>query len=536
MTNIYFDVGAIPVGGGNPFKEEFYWPVSNAEYKNLYETILDHYFKLLIELPRKNSDIIFSDSAFIYFLIQFCHYQSAQYKAEHLGYTCKSSTLTEHHLNPDWEVIASAYSHLLSKFTLADSIILQPLKRTARNLVHFRSGICTQTISAPKFPQHNVAFGVYGSTNQIQQHYFSQSSHYWHYWDWYDYMGLLNTKNNLITRVSQFTSNLQQDFVVEIIRLVASYMLTLGIKIDVLSIENAWNKRLIDVACLYENIYNIDRLPSQLAVLSENDFRRKPIILALQRRGVTTTGFLHGDTLSGVYNQRYGTSLTRSHVGTYITPSKNNALLHSEMYSTPDTYNHVETTYTSHNVPFYEASQPNQCLKQKRLKVLLIGYPMNITRYLDDESLFFYPKLELELRIIEVLESHNIPISYKPHPDRLEYIPNLYTKLGVQIVHEPFNMVLDSYTTLIFSHPTTSLFGHVLKTNKNMILIDSAANLWNDMAFEKLQKRCHILNCHTNQNTRIEFVEAQLIDAIHSILDGDSRRLDREFCEYYFAQ
>ena len=536
MTNIYFDVGAIPVGHGNPFKEFFRWPVSNKEYKSLYETILDHYFKLLLELPRKDSDIIFSDSAFVYLLIQFCHYKIAQHKTEQLGYTSKSSPLAERHLNPDWEAIASTYSQLIDSFTPIDSIILQPLKRTARNLSHFRSGISTQSISVPKFPRHNVAFGVYGSTNTIQQQYFSQNSHYWHYWDWYDFMGLLKTKNNKVSQVSQSTLDIQKEFVVEIIRLVANHMLTLGINIDMHSIKTSWSRRLIDVACFYENVYNINRLPSNLAVLSENDFRRKPIILALQRRGVATTGFLHGETLSGVYKQQYATGMTRSHIGTYIAPSKNNALLQSKMYSTPGIYRHIESNYTSYDVPLCESFEPIPHRKQIQLKVLLIGYPMNVTRYLDDESLFFYPKLELELRIIEVLNSHNISIAYKPHPDRLEYIPDLFTSLGVEIVDGPFHMAINSYTTIIFSHPTTSLFGLVLKTDKNMILIDSATHLWNDVAIDKLQKRCHILRSYPSENTRIEFSEAQLIDAIHSILDGDNRRFDRDFYDYYFSQ
>ena len=63
--------------------------------------------------------------------------------------------------------------------------------------------------------------------------------------------------------------------------------------------------------------------------------------------------------------------------------------------------------------------------KKKIKKVMLMGYPMNSTRYTDEVYCFYYYRLKLQIKILQYLKGLGFYTIYKSHPDRLLEIGNL---------------------------------------------------------------------------------------------------------------
>ena len=131
---------------------------------------------------------------------------------------------------------------------------------------------------------------------------------------------------------------------------------------------------------------------------------------------------------------------------------------------------------------------------------MLMGYPMNITRYTDEAYLFFNYKLKLELHLINQLKKTRYHILYKVHPDRFFEIGNIYKNENIEIVKEKFENIWHHAEVLIFTYTSSTTFGFALDCPVPIILIESEGTPWIKGRRNVLKRRAAILTLSNNNN------------------------------------
>jgi len=301
---------------------------------------------------------------------------------------------------------------------------------------------------------------------------------------------------------------------------------------------DAWRQRASDLQRVFEFVLTQRLIPldRKIVVRAENDPRRRIIILALAAQGHVIKGFLHGDPIYGVYNQPYNTRLTMSHVGNYYTFGRREAAFNNELYGAERFGRDgimFEAADLSIPAPSQGRASKSQC--SKRPTALLVGYPMNTRRYYDDSSLFFYPKLQLEIRLCRQLRKLGIRVVYRPHPDRLGYVEKIIRPEVAEVSVGPFAAAVDAVDTVIFSHPSTSTLGPVLRGNKRLVLLLAKdRNRWNQIGLELLSKRCFVIDVVRDQDGLLMVDDEQLNEAFSWTSESHDMIWNDEFASFYW--
>ena len=151
-------------------------------------------------------------------------------------------------------------------------------------------------------------------------------------------------------------------------------------------------------------------------------------------------------------------------------------------------------------------------------KVMLIGYPMDATRYLtNDTAMFFYFIFDLEVRLMRFLKDNNYYVLYKAHPERLKELGNLVYDLADEVIVEKFEDSWKRADALIFTYPSTTTFGYALCTNRPVILLDKEnSNQWNNEVKSELKKRCSLIHCKVSNQGRLMIDKVKLLQSLQN--------------------
>jgi hypothetical protein len=145
---------------------------------------------------------------------------------------------------------------------------------------------------------------------------------------------------------------------------------------------------------------------------------------------------------------------------------------------------------------------------------MIIGYPMEITRYQYSAADFFYFQLDLEIRLAKLLKDQGYRVIYKAHPDNVDRIEGVFDNIVDEILVDPFEKTYQSADVFLFGCMTSTTFGYAVNTNKPIYLLDIEGQYWNKGVHKLLQKRCTMVTSFFDKSNRIIFDEDYIIDKL----------------------
>ena len=125
---------------------------------------------------------------------------------------------------------------------------------------------------------------------------------------------------------------------------------------------------------------------------------------------------------------------------------------------------------------------------------MVMGYPMNSTRYTDDVYCFFHYALKLQIQLLINLKNLGYYTIYKSHPDRLLEVGNLMHNFADECNNNKFENVWDKADALVFTITTSTTFGFAITTPLPIVLINATTTDWNYSRKLQIKKRIHILD------------------------------------------
>jgi hypothetical protein len=289
-----------------------------------------------------------------------------------------------------------------------------------------------------------------------------------------------------------------------------------GVRLDADAAARAWGARLGDLAGCARALNARGRFPAELYVSDVAHPLVKLVCLCAARAGSRVAGFSHGNDI-GMLSYRVYSYIEPSHFQDFYLPTANAAANVADKYA-------LSGMPTSNPVRFLSADSRNyarlveQCAKAPLPgagnRVMLMGYPMNEYRYLDDVGAYSRIRLEMELRLVDDLRAQGFSVIYKGHPDRRAEVLGIFDGRVDHIEFSPFEQVWSSADALLFTYPGTTTFGYALCTNRPIVLLDHVRQQWNPRVRQDLARRCAMVPASFDERNRIVYSLGELAEAL----------------------
>lgn len=135
-------------------------------------------------------------------------------------------------------------------------------------------------------------------------------------------------------------------------------------------------------------------------------------------------------------------------------------------------------------------------------------------------SFAFYPDhvyVDWQARLMAKLKKWGYDVYFKPHPESQSPPPGSFEKsLGVTIIHDNFENILDQADLFIIDYTYTSIMIPAFLTNIPIVLVDFDNLPWNDGARELIQKRASLVECGFDNKNRVSIDWNELKNAIEN--------------------
>ena len=284
-------------------------------------------------------------------------------------------------------------------------------------------------------------------------------------------------------------------------------------------IIDSWSQRINDIYKLLHAVKYSGRAKSLLVTTSSSI--GKVIALGLLYKGFDIIHFSHGND-HHMLDLKWGNETTISFSRKYVVETEKLRLRFEKSRSGRALEKRTNTIYiTDDSDKFHKLRINNIENSYVYDKIILMGFPMNSLRYVDDAFLFFNYKLLLELNILKKKKKLNKveDIVYKAHPEKAKEISTLYAPYVDRIVTKKFESYVDMGSILIFTYISTTTFAYALNLPIPIILINVDGTPWNTGMIEKLSKRVAIINC--SYNNGIPFLDE--IELKNSFIEAKSK-------------
>jgi hypothetical protein len=499
------DVSSIRQLGIKNYQEKFFWPVSDRDYFSTVEFLLDAFDDLYGDLDLDGRDIVLSDMAFVGFIIRHLHTLAVSEFCRAHDINIIAGPQWVSNFKPDWGKIGSEFEN-----RVRDGRWNFRLRRIGKN-IRFNSHLDIRRQIRSHFSPDGLSLG---SASRLRQEYLAQNNLFIdnHYLS--TLLGKYNFEKKKMGLSVSVKNGIGNFF--EIIRNYCSEKLK--VPFDATSFLACWVERLT----MLNTVYNLllERGPSTNYFLFTETARplHKVVAHALDRKGAKTVAFHHGNYMGGAtekvmaYN---GPSSCRE----FVCPTSKCADSVHLMYKKTKISEFKNTRFTSTETKYYrkvwEESQDSPFPERIR-KVMVMGYPMTPMRYFDYPGLYFYFQLDLELRLVSLLRAHGFKVLYKIHPEVTTDVQNIFERLCDRVISEPFENVWHEADAFITKYSASTIFGFALCTNRPIFFIDLEKGYWHPDHYEKLHKRCHMIDAWRNEQNRIEFDEDKLIEELSS--------------------
>lgn len=498
------DISSIRQLGIETYQRNFFWPVSDNEYFLIDEFLFGEFLKLYRELDQEGRDLVLSDSSFVRIIAMSFHSVA-------VSEFCRVHDI-DLIAGPHWERYNKSYWEKLC-YELEDDVRNGrwsfKFRRILKNIA-FNSHLTQRN----RFKGHFSPDGLsLGSHSRLRQEYLVQENLFIdnHYWP--TLLNRCDFENKV--QVSELLNKKIRDFV----SVIGNYCSEkLGIVFDERSVCDCWIFRLTTLSTIYR--YILEKVPSSKYLLFNETARtlNKLIAHAFRRKGTKVIAFHHGNGMGG------NVSISEMYRGPsscdeFVCPVSQCAEAYRRRYRQTVISQYNKTKFTSTETEYYcrEWQKAQRRPFSERIeKVMIIGYPMTPMRYFDYPGLYFYFQLDLELRLVSLLKANGFKVFYKIHPEVTNGIQSIFENLCDRVLSEPFENVWHEADAFITKSSASTTFGFALCTNRPIFFINLEKGCWDSEHYEKLKRRCHMIEAWVNKQNRIEFDEGKLIEGLSS--------------------
>ncbi|RLJ04178.1 MAG: hypothetical protein DRP08_02280, partial [Candidatus Aenigmatarchaeota archaeon] len=500
------DVSSIRKIGVKNYQEKLFWPVSDHEFLSTIEFLLDAFDDLYMNLDPDGRDVVLSDVAFVDFIVGHLHAIAVSNYCRARDININAGPKWESDLKPDWKRLCSEFDK-----SIRDRRYVYRLRRIAKNIA-FNSHLNLRSQIKGHFSSDGLSLG---SASRLRQEYLFQNSLFIdnHYWPTLlDKCNFEKRKIGLSVSAKKRIENFTE--------VVSSYCSEkLQAPFDARSFMKCWVGRLTTLNTIYKFLLEHGPSTKYFLFTETGQILNKLVAHALNRKGAKTVAFHHGNHMGGT-GERAMVYNGPSSCSEFVCPTSECADSIRSMYKQMKISKYKKPKFTSTETKYYckvwEESQAFS-FPERIETVMIMGYPMTPIRYFDYPGLYFYFQLDLELRLVSLLKLHGFKVLYKIHPEVTNEVKDIFMPLCDKILFAPFENVWHEADALIAKYSASTTFGFALCTNRPIFFIDlEKLDYWHPEHYEKLRKRCHMIDAWTNEQNRIEFDEDKLLEGLSS--------------------
>ena len=503
---IYADLGAITKEEKNFFLYSASWPVNEKTFWQFIDFIFENYYSSLKGLKGKEYYIGMIEVSFLNFLIQVLHYNFIKEYTKNNQIKLMHTKFSSRFLKPNWNNAANYYKFHSFPYNKFQRILRKYIKAILfnRHLSIYR--LILGIFSKKKYIS-------LGSFDNIKKDYISKTNNFYYHYDWVDLLDKnIKFKKNDAEIIALVKSLSEQTIHPLLLNLQKSKFTKEFVKgLDLKKVQKVWETRLVDIYSLHRSFKPLKHAKELLITECGNSFH-KIIASIFKEKKVSVINFSHGND-PGFLDQRWTHNWLISICSHYAFESlgiKNSfhKIRKNFMLDFKEKINYLNV-----NSPTYRRIKVSKKLVHSKNSIMILGYPMNSKRYVDDVYHFFHYKLKLELHLINELKKTSRNIIYKAHPDRIQELGSIFKNEQIQVVTDKFEKVWHKAEALIFSYVTTSTFGFAIHLPVPIILINLKSTKWIEERKNLLEQRvAFISNCDGDSfnNLNIENIEKAL--------------------------
>ena len=481
------DLEIVREKGFEYFEKSEEWPVNENDFLEFSDFVRNSYNRIVCNINDPVvSDIALVESVFINKIINISHYNYVDRYCDVNNIDLIPGNESSSYLDPKWDVTGDYYSKLASSYNR----LTEFLRNKFKNIV-FNKHLSIDKIFYGIFTDSEVA-GI-GSNDRIKQEYVINNNLFCDNKGGSKFINdalLLYLKNTDNSSANNFSELVSKGVIEPFMREIRNSGLIFVKDVDYDAIERVWLQRFLDAYKIYKGLFLID-MPKTLLVTEVGKPHSKIITLVFQRRGCKVLNFHHGND-SVLVNQHWTYQLLFSHCDNYVVDTEVMRKRFEELSVDNKNIRKKATKFISINSNYYSKLR-KYTHHTNSGKIMLMGYPMNLSRYPDGAYLFFHYKITLEHMLAGMITSSNYYLSYKTHPDRLKEIGSIMLDVSDHIIEQPFEDVWREAGVLVFTYVNTTTFCYALNLPIPIVLIDTPGTPWYKNMMKTIEKRVSIL-------------------------------------------
>jgi len=482
------------------------WPVGEEEFHKFHNDTMDLYNNIVSNVDDEFFDIALVETTFVSNIIDICHYNYIQQYCLIENINLNHGEESSPYLKPDWQFLGCYYLDLYTVYNKIKGFVKNNIKNIVFNR-HLSIGNFVQ-----KFIMGSGVVGI-GSNDRIKQEYITKHKIFCDNRDinYFIKKAIYSfSKNESSYNKSRVYSFIHKEVVTPFILGMqdTDSLFIKGIEWKV--IEKVWMQRFLDAYRIYKGLYLID-IPKVLLVSEVAKPYSKLITLAFQRKGCKVINFHHGNSAAWL-NLKWGYQSLFSHCDNYVVETEVMRIRFEKLlHDTQINIRAKATNFISLDSRYYSNIRKQQNHIDSKV-VMLMGYPMNLTRYATPYD-FFYYKLPLEHMLAEIFKIAGFSVCYKVHPDRLKEAGSIMNGVTDKFESLPFEEVWRNAGVLVFTYISTTTFGYALNLPVPIVIIEVPGVPWYKNMRELVENRAAIVQANISGG-RINVDHNELISAI----------------------
>ena len=491
------------------------WPITDVDYFAINSLVLSTIKRLVYILPPIECALVLSD-VFPFYINQIIHARIVRQRCQEQSIPLRIGKLSQQFYEPDWALLSTQYKRVIH------GNFLNAWLRKRLKDIKFNGSL----------PLHKRIHGLFspdatglGSHSRLKQEYCTQNNIYTSH----TYLELI--LKNFSGKSIPLPSNLSQALRQGTQELCSTIHDAYNVDLEPEIIFGCWSERLAQLHGIFHYITGLKGYAPLWFISESAKPLHKVIASAIRHTGSDVVGLLHG--------YYFGEHLPKNFIyndvapySAFLVPNSSCASYLEQEYINADLPKSYSTQFFATETTYYEELlQQNQKVNLPKSinTIMLLGFPMNAIRYYYVPGLFFPYQLDIEIRLIKYLNEKGIRVIYKMHPDRIQVAMDIFSKLDVEIVVDPFEKCWMQADALLIKYTASTILPFALCTNRPIFMLTHEKDIFSAEHFELLAKRCRMIPAWMDERNTIQFDQ----DAFSAALQVKPEMPNYEYIERF---
>lgn len=501
------DIFAVKQYGIARWQREFFWPVSDLEFRRMCDEVESLLTRHINEDPAELSDVLLIKWQLLSEYAHFLHavwvltrIEAQGFMPLYTGNTLWYGDLAKNLLNGKKESLSKKRNTTLPEISN---------QRTIKGVIAMAGRTLRLNVTPRKFFDY-VRSGesgkVYGTPDHLVTSYLRRKH------GWYFITSARQWIPPLRDLPATFTDRLRE-YAVKIVEELSTVVRTHAIALNATHL--GYLRRFTE-----DQLFDGARaLLSLREYLKAHPFKQvivpilgapfqRAIALTVRALGGRVTSFAHGGSI-GLFDVPTLSLSEFALADEFVTYTKGSAELFERIQKNHPPLRGNRVRIVAAETPYYFdlwKRWKGLALPSTIKKVMVIGIPHAPWRKSHGTAMLSLMHLDFELRLIKVLKDAGYKVIYKAHPDRLSEISGIFDDIAT-VVTKDFKYTAPQADAYIFGALRTTAFPIALTTNKPIILLqmkDEYPRPFDD-AMALLKKRCAVVSGWFDERNRIMF-------------------------------